>query len=467
MKMKYISGLALSAFMLAALPSCQLLNKYESPEADVDNLFRESNSTDTTTIADIPWGEFFQDANLRALIGEGLENNYDLKMAVTRIQQAEASLGMARAAYFPNVALVGNVEHTRYSQGDDGKDVLGYHKNTYALGVAVSWELDVWGKMNRQSRASYAQFLSSHAYRNLLQTSLISNIASSYYALLALDKQLSITKETILLLEESAETMAVMKDAGMLSAAAVEQSKALLYGTQVSVPALESQIRSLENSICLMLGRKPGPVVRSTIEEQVTPGVLTYGIPVQMLSRRPDVMQAELSFRSAFELTHAAQASFYPSITLSSGTMAGYSATALSGFFKPENIFASIIGGLAQPLFARKQLTTQLRVAKAQQQEALLNFEKTVLTAGKEVSDILYTYESSLRKNEIRSKQIESVGKSVDYTRDLLVAGEANYTEVLSAAQTYLQALLGEVSDKLEQLQSAVSLYRALGGGTK
>lgn len=467
MKLKYINGVVLAVLMLSTLSSCQLTNKYKTPEADTENLYRGESSTDTTTIANIPWREYFKDANLQALIAEGLENNYDLKMAVTRIQQAEAGLGMARAAYFPNVALVGNVEHTRFSQGAEGKDVLGYHKNNYTLGVAVSWELDIWGKMNRQSRAKYAQFLSSQAYHNLIQTSLISNIATSYYTLLALDEQLKITKETLLILEESTATMEAMKESGMLNAAAVEQSKALLYGTQVSVPTLESQIRQLENAICVMLGKKGGSIERSSIDMQNVPEQLQAGIPVQMLAKRPDVLQAELNFRSAFELTHAAQASFYPTISLGTGSLIGYNNTSLSGFFKPENIFASIIGGLTQPIFARKQLTTQLKVAKAQQQEALLNFEKTVLTAGKEVSDILYTYESSQKKNENRNKQIESLTKAVEYTQELLLAGEATYTEVLNAEQSYLQAQLGKVSDKLEQLQASVSLYRALGGGVE
>lgn len=465
MKNKYIKGIVLLGLTASmGLTSCQVTNRYKSPEVNTDSLFRDRPSTDTVTIADMTWCEYFKDPVLQELIEEGLQNNFDLQIAVTRIQQAEANLGMAKAAYFPDVSLVGQAEHSRSSNGVDGKDVLGYHSTTYTLGVSTSWELDVWGKLNRQSKAKYAQFLNSHAYHNLIKTSLVANIATSYYSLLALDEQLKITKETVILLEESTTTMQALMEAGMLNGASVEQSKSLLYSTRVTIPDLESQIRQMENSISTLLGRKPGHVVRATISDQMIVSRLAYGVPAQLLAKRPDVQQAELGFRSAFELTHAARAAFYPSITLTSG-MIGYGANSLSNFFKPENIFASIIGGLTQPIFAKKQLTGNLKIAKAQQQEALLTFEKTVLSAGEEVSNILYNYESSISKNEIRESQISSLNKAVDFTQELLKAGEANYTEVLTAEQNLLQAQLGQVRDKLEQLQCSVDLYKALGGG--
>lgn len=465
-KYKHTKGIILLGLTaLIGLSSCQVMNQYKTPEIDTENLYREMNSSDTATIANIPWKDYFSDPYLVDLIEEGIGNNYNLQIAYTRIQQAEASLSIAKAAYFPDVALVGQVNQSRYSNGERGKDVLAYPSTNYSLGVSASWELDIWGKLNRQSKAKYAQFLNSHAYKNLIQTSLIANIATSYYSLLALDEKLAITIETIKLMQENVETMEDLKNAGLQNGAAVEQSKSLLYSTQATIPDLESQIRQLENSISTMLGRKPGEISRQNIYEQQYPGQLEYGVPVQVLAKRPDVQQAELSFRSAFELTNAAQASFYPSITLSSGTI-GYATTnTLSNFFKPENLFANIIGGLTQPLFAKKQLTGNLKIAKAQQQEALLTFEQTVLEAGQEVTDIFYTFESSLRKNETRQKQIEASKNSVSYTQELLKAGVANYTEVLNAEQNLLSAQLNQVNDRLEQLQCTVNLYKALGGG--
>lgn len=261
-------------------------------------------------------------------------------------------------------------------------------------------------------------------------------------------------------MQESVDAMEDLKEAGFQNRAAVEQMKATLYSAQVSIPDLESNIRQLENSICLMLGRKPGSVLRTTIKEQDVPTELKYGLPIQMLAKRPDVVQAELSFRSTFELTNAARASFYPSINITSASL-GYAGT----LFKPENLAASIVGSIMQPIFAKKQLITQLKVAKAEEQAALLTFEKTILTAATEVSDIIYTYESSLSKNDVRSRQVESLTLAVSDTKELLNAGEANYLEVITAQQNLLQARLNQVSDKLEQLQASVNLYKALGGG--
>lgn len=462
-RLKITSVIILSVTLSIMMQSCSITRKYVSPQIETENLFRYDSPTDTITIADLHWQEFFTDPFLRELIAEGLGQNFDLQIAVTRIKQAEASLSIARGAFFPSVDLVGNVSHYRSSNGNS---VLGYHGEQYTLGISTSWELDIWGKLNSQSKAKYAQFMGTHAYRNLIQTSLIANIATSYYSLLALDEQLNIVIETAELLKETTSTMEDMMQAGLLNGASVQQSKALLYNTQVNIPDLQIQIRQLENSISTMLGRKPGAIERSLIKDQYVANRLDYGVPIQMLARRPDVQQAELSFRSAFELTKAAQASFYPSITLTSGTL-GYGATTLSQFFHPENIFANVIGGLTQPVFANRQLTGNLKIAKAQQEEALLTFEKTVLTAGQEVSDILYSYEFSLKKNDIRIKQIIALNTAVEFSKELLKAGEANYIEVLLAEQDLLQAQLGQISDKLEQLQYSVSLYKALGGGIK
>ncbi|MBP1618725.1 MAG: efflux system, outer rane lipoprotein, NodT family [Bacteroidetes bacterium] len=474
MKLKKVYKLMLMGIASSlAFTSCGVMNKYKTPKVDTENLYRDNTSTDSTTIADIAWKDYFSDTILQGYISEALTNNYDMLIASERIKQAEAQLGQARAAYLPSVALTGEVEQTRLSNADPltgtpmPKNTLAYHTESYSLGIAASWELDLWGKMNRQSKAKYASMLSSYAGRNLVQTNLIASIASSYYSLLALDQQLQVTKEMIVLMEGSLETTLALQEAGMANGAAVEQTRATLNSTKATVPDLESSIRQTENAICTMLGRVPSHLVRSSLNEQHVATQLTLGVPAQMLARRPDVQQAELSFRSAFELTNAAQASFYPSITLSSGII-GYSITnGLGNFFKAENLFSNIVAGLTQPIFAKKQLITQYKVAKADQQAALLTFRKTVLSAGQEVSDILYTYESSLKKNEIRNVQVEAEKKSVDYTKDLMQAGEANYLEVISAQQGLLNSQLSQINDKLQQLQASSNLYRALGGGVK
>jgi len=457
-------------FLLLGFSSCQVMNRYQTPEIETSNLYRNdisnSFSGDTTTIADIPWREFFNDSYLVGLIEEGLNNNADLQIAVTTIRQAETNLNMARSVYFPTVALTGQVTNTTTSSADK---TLGYNSQNVSLGIAASWELDIWGKLNRQSRSKYALFLQSHSYRNLIQSSLIANIATSYYSLLALDEQLGITTETVRLLEENVETMMALKEAGMqnVNEAAVEQSRALMLRTKLSIYDLESAIHQMENAISVMLGRESGTIERSSFEAQTVPTKLSTGVPAQLLARRPDVMQAELDFRSAFELTNAAQASFYPSITLNAGSMIGFVAPGFSNFFSSEKLLANVIGGITQPIFNRGQLKGNLKIAEARQEAALITFENTVLRAGQEVSDILFSYESSVRKNSIRQEQVNSSQNAVEYTKELLIAGEANYTEVLTAEQNFLSAQLGEVTDKLEQLQYSVNLYRALGGGAE
>jgi HAE1 family hydrophobic/amphiphilic exporter-1 len=447
--------------------SCQVLNKYQSPETDTAGLYRTGfDRDDTTTVAAIPWPAYFEDTYLQSLIEESLRENFDLRTAYLRIREAEAGLQVARAAYFPVAALNGQATHARTSVQNGVTDALGYGSTQYRLGVAVQWEVDLWGKLNRQARARYAQYLNSHEYRRLIQTSLVSAVATSYYTLMALDEQLRISNETVRLLDDSHSSMQAMMDAGMLNAAAVEQSNALKLSTRASALNLETAIRKLENALSVMLGRKPGAIERASSGTWTSPDApLPYGVPVQMLALRPDVRSAELQFRTAFELRNAAQAALYPSLTLSSGTAAGYGAVALTDFFRPENLFANIIGGLTQPLFAGNQLRAQVKITKAQEEEALLNFQKTVLTAAGEVSDILFIYEKAQEKAVVRALQLESLRKSVDYTQELLRAGEATYIEVLTAQQNYLNAQLATVNDNLEKAQAVIDLYRALGGG--
>ena len=221
----------------------------------------------------------------------------------------------------------------------------------------------------------------------------------------------------------------------------------------------------MENAICILLGREPDKIACSTFDLQPVPEQRQAGVAAQLLSRRPDVQQAELDFRSAFELTNVARANFYPSVTLNSGSMVGVAATGFTNFFSLENLIANVIGGLMQPVFNRGKLKGNLETAKAQQEIAPVTFKNTVLKAGREVSDILFSYQSSIKKNAVWQEQINSTQKAVEYTPGLLKAGEANYTEVLTAEQNYLLAQLARVSDKPEQLQYLVNLYRALGGG--
>jgi len=461
--------IAMMVSLSLGLGACQSYKELPAPpQIETENLLRanDSQKQDSTTIADIMWKEYFTDPHLQTLISEGLEKNIDLKIALARIKQSKAGLSIAAGADDPSLAFGAEIQHTRTSSGDDGKKVLGYTTNQNMLGFFASWEIDLWGKLNNESRAQYANYLSSQAYKNLVQTQLVASIANAYYNLLSLDKKLQVTEQTAVLLEKSVETMDALKQAGQLNAASVEQSKALLYRTRLSLPTIKSQIRTQENALCILLDRNLGAIERSSIDTQTITEKLAYGVPAQLLSKRPDVKQAELSVLAAYATTNAAEASFYPSLNISSASF-GLASGEFSNFFRVENLAANIVSSLTMPLFNKNQLTGQLNIAEAQQEEALLNFRHTVINAGREVSDILFNYESALSKNAFRDQQIASLSKAVDYTQQLLVAGEANYNDVLLAQQDLLSAQLSRVEDKLEQLTYGVNLYKALGGGQK
>ena len=468
----YKSILWFTAGALASLSiaSCKSNSTIVDPKADTQALYRDADTaaTDTTNIADIPWKEYFTDAKLQVLIEEGIKNNYDMQIAQMRIQQAEASLMMARAALFPTLSAGVQTSQTRMSSdptGAGGTKVLGYNSpsSVNQVGFVASWEIDVWGKLRNQKKAKQFAYMNTLEYKTLIQTNVVTSIASAYFTLLALDEQLNVSNKTIELLTSSSESIEQMKEAGMQTAAAVESSKALLYSTQLSIPALQSQIKKQENAICALLGRNPGAIDRTDIASQTVPAALAIGVPAQLLSRRPDVRQAELSFRQSYSLTRAAKAGLYPSFTISSASL-GFTGD-FSNMFSPKYIAGSLIGSVMQPIFYKKQLRGNLLIAKSQQEESLLVFKSTVLRAGQEVSSILDNFQASLSKNELRAKQVVALDNSVTYTQELLAAGEANYVEVLTAQNSLLSAQLSQVNDKLEQLSYTVSLYKALGGG--
>ena len=437
---------------------------HEAPETDTKDLVRDTKlSDDTTSIASIPWTEYFADENLQSLITEGLENNVDMQIALSRVKQTEATLMMSRGAKLPSVNGVAQITHTQ-SNGDGSNATLAAGFNQNQLGVSASWQVDLWGRLNSQAKSDYAGLLNSYEYQKLIQTSLVANIASMYYNLLSLDEQLQITKESISLLEKNAETMMALKDAGQQTAAAVAQSNATLYATQLTIPQLERQIREQENALSLLLGRKPGNIARSNFEDALILEGFENDIPAEAIANRPDVRQAELNLLSAYALKDAAKASFYPTLSISTASF-GFMDTDFTDFFDPANLAMQIVGGITQPIFRQKQLKGNLAIAEENQEQALVQFEYAALAAGQEISNILYGYETLQSRMEFRSQQIESLKDAVEYTQELLGSGEANYLEVLTAQRNLLNAQLNGVSDRLEQQNYTIQLYQALGGG--
>nr|WP_317172300.1 efflux transporter outer membrane subunit [Hymenobacter sp. BRD67] len=331
------------------------------------------------------------------------------------------------------------------------------------MGLSSSWEADVWGKLRSTKRSYAAYVLQSEAYRRVVLTQLIADIADNYYSLLALDAQLEITRQTVQNRIQDVEVMKLLLEGDVVTGAAVVQSEAQRYAVEVTIPDLERNIRETENLLATLLGRTPGPIERGTLAGQDASPALLTGVPGQLLRNRPDVQQAEYTFESTFEQTNAARTYFYPSFTITAN--GGLTSTTIQNLFSPTAIFASVVGGLAQPVF--NQGINRLRLARSQalQQEYLYTYQQTMFTAGQEVSNALFAYQSATEKARIRAQQLDALNKAVDYTHELLRAGFANYTEVLTAQQSLLQAQLSGVNDQLQQRQAVTNLYHALGGG--
>ncbi|WP_303180140.1 TolC family protein [uncultured Butyricimonas sp.] len=457
--MKRVTIYALS--LGALLSSCNIYKQYNRPEVDVQGLYRDPVSvtdtltTDTTNMGNLPWEEVFTAPQLQQLIRLGLEQNSDLQTAVLKVKEAEAGLMSSRLAYLPSLGLspqgtVSSFDKAKASQ-------------TYTLPVVSSWEIDLFGRLLNAKRGAKVMLLQSEAYKQAVQTQVISAIANAYYTLLMLDKQLAITEETALLWQKSVETMKAMKEAGMVNEAAIAQSEANSYMIAASIPDLKQSIRETENSLSLLLKQAPQRIERGKLEDQNLPTLLNAGVPVQLLSNRPDVKAAEMALASTFYNTNQARASFYPQLTIN-GTL-GWTNNSGMGIVNPGKMIATAVGSLAQPIFNKGALTARLRIAKAQQEEAMINFEQSLLNAGSEVSNALTQYQTAQDKIIQREKQIFSLEKSVDYTQELLTLGTSTYLEVLTAQQSLLSAQLSGISDEFQRMQAVVNLYHALGGG--
>lgn len=455
----------ISGVLLLSLNAC-VQQKYSRPELNTGHLYREVTTQDSTNMADLPWRTLFNDPNLQSLIETGIAQNADLKQAIERMKIAEATLQQSRLAFYPSLQAdvsVTDAKQSRAAQNFPAGININLETQTYRAQISSSWEADIWGKLSSAKRAAYASLLQSDAVKRAVQTQLVANIANAYYTLLALDKQLSITLLTIKSRQNNVAAMKSLKDAGRVTGASVVQSEASLYAAQVSVPDLERSIREMEHALNLLLAYPPSAINRSTLDKQIVFTALNTGVPAQLLQNRPDVQAAEFAFRAAFENTNVARAYFYPAITLTAG--GGLSTLQLKDFFN-QSVFYNLVGGLTQPIFARGQNKARLKTAQAQQQITLTTFQQSLLTAGAEVSNALYSYKTAADKREIRTKQIASLQKAVDFTQELLRYSSAtNYTDVLTSEQSLLAAQLSETGDQLQQLQAVVNLYRALGGG--
>lgn len=440
----------------ALMTSCGIYKKYQPVEDVASNLYGEENvTTDTTSLGNIPWREVFTDPLLQDLIEKGLAQNTDLLSAQYRIKESEATLKASKLAFLPSFAFAptGTV-----SSFDNQKAT-----QTYTLPITASWEIDIFGNLLNAKRQSQSLLAQSKDYEQAVKTQLIATIANNYYTLLMLDEQIAIAENSEEAWKETVESTKALMEAGQSNEAAVAQMEASYYSVRTTVADLKEQLNEVENSLSSVLGETPHRIARGKLSEQKLPDNLACGVPLQMLSNRPDVRNAERSIEQAYYVVNQAKAAFYPSLTLS-GTL-GWTNSSGAGIVNPGKLIATAVASLTQPIFNKGKNSAQLKIAKAQQEEAKLSFQQTLLNAGVEVNNALTQYQTAKQKREDYEKQVEALSRALESTTLLMQYSTTNYLEVLTARQSLLSAQLTQVSNQITEMQSVITLYEALGGG--
>lgn len=456
---KQIIGVMCVAAMMS---SCHIYKAYDRPDAiTTSGIYRDPASatdtlvSDTVNMGNLPWKEVFRDAKLQALIEEGLENNVDIQSAALRVQEAKALLTSAKLSYLPSINLAPQGTATSMDNGS--------YVKAYTLPAVASWEFDLFGKILNSKRGQKAAFLKSQYSQQAIRSSIICNIANIYYSLLMLDRQVVITSETSDIYKENVRVMEAMKVAGMTTEAGVAQMRAASQQVDASLVDLKRQVRETENSLAVLLGKAPQSIERTTLEEQVMPDKLMAGVPLQLLENRPDVKMAEMTLASAYYSTNQARSAFYPGLTIT-GT-AGWTNGSNISVVNPGVFMLQAMASLAQPIFNRGKLIANLKVTKAEEKIAQMNYQQTILKAGKEVSDALFLFDSQNKKLENDKVRVEQLDKAVTATKALFQSASATYLEILTAQQSLLSAQLSEVSDNFQRIQAVINLYSAVGGG--
>ena len=450
----------------ALLAGCAVGPNYKRPAAQSPAVFRSDDAPSNTSFADLDWWGVYQDPALQTLIREAFTNNYDLRIALTRVEQARQVAAQARSQFFPSVNYDGSVGRGR-------NDLLGsaYPNGGATASSAVTtlnafWEVDLWGRVRRLNESARALFLASEDARHGVRLSLLSEVATAYLQLVELDQELEITGRTTNSFGESLKIFSQRTEGGTGTSLETSRAEAALADAQAATPALLSQISVTENQLSILLGRVPGPILRKDLPlEMRLPPQIPAGLPSSLLERRPDVREAEQTLRSANAQIGVSVAEFFPTIGL----------TALLGKISPE-LSAFTLGGAnawgvaaqaSGPLFEGGRLVGQYRQARAARDEAALRFQQTALTALGDVSDALVMRQ---RLGEIRLQQereVTALETAVKVSSERYIAGKASYYEVLEAQQQLFPAQINLARTQRDQQLAVVALYKALGGGWK
>lgn len=459
MKVSFFS-VALAGAMAVSLSSCHIYQKYQLPADDnaivADYGRAAAEPADSTALAYLGWEQVFTDPNLQPLIRQALESNADLDNARLNVDIALAQLKGAKLSYFPSLSFGPNGGTSSYG---------GSHMNwSYTLPLAASWEVDVFAKILNRKRGAKVSVEQAEDYAAATRSQIICGVASAYYSLVLLNQQLDLTRRTSEIWKDQVEKMKLMKQAGRTNEAAVVQSEANYYSIMATIPDLETQIDAVQNSLSILLNTYPQKWSIGDSLDFTLPVQVGDGIPLYYLATRPDVAAAERGMASAFYAVNSARANFYPSLVISA--QGGFTNLVGGLITNPGKWFIQLAGSLTAPIFSRGQNIATLEAAKAQQKQALNNFEKTVLSAAADVSDALVQIKNNEEKRSMVELQIDALEKSVNYTNELFMYSQnTTYLEVLTARSSLLQAQLSALACKHSKVAALISLYQAVGGG--
>jgi len=460
----------ITILLITTLAACSVSKDIEKPAPVLPENFRDAADTGSKGIATILWRDLFTDPSLQELIDSAIVRNYDMQIAVKNIESAQLVLSQTKHAYLPDVTLQTGVTLTRPSDnslnGISLSQFLGRsYLEDYTMGVGVSWEADIWGKIKNQKAIALATYLQTAEARKAVQTNIVANVAKGYYDLLVLDAQLSVAKKNILLNDSTLNMVRLQFAAGQVTELAIQQTAALRLAAVQLVPQLQQEIALRENALSILTGALPGAVDRKIVLDKVSMPVNTAtGIPSEMVSRRPDVKREELALVIANAQTGISKANMYPSLSITAA--AGINAFKASNWFSiPASLFGSVAGSLTAPLLQKKQLHTKYEIAKVDREKTVIRFRQSVLTAVGEVSDALARIRYLKEKQVIVAERREILQKATYNAGLLFRNGMATYIEVLTAQGNVLQSELEAYAIKKDQLTANIELYRALGGG--
>lgn len=461
--------------VIVLLSACRVGKEYQRPElllpAQFDTTARAGYG-DTSSVADIPWSAFFADTTLKALITKGIQYNNDLLVAVKRLEAAQRQARQAKLLQLPDVNLQITGQYNRPSDNSlNGLSAQGFLQKSYIENynatVALSWEADIWGRIRGRKEIALTQYLQTAEAVKAVQTQLVSQIAQGFYNLLMLDRQLQIAQQNLALNDSFVLATRLLKDAGTVSSLAVQQAESQKQATAILIPQLEQDIALQENALQLLTGQLPGKLSRQTsLTELTVNDNLSTGLPVAMVSRRPDVRSEELALVIANVRVGVAQADMYPALTITAG--GGLESFKSSNWFNiPGSLFGLAAGSILQPVFRKGALKTQFEVAKIEREQAVIRFRQSVLQATTEVANALVQTDKLKQQQFIAVSQTDTLKKAVANAQWLFKSDMASYLEVLTAQGNALQAELNLAMIQRSRLNAQVELYRALGGGWK